>query len=98
MSSPRAVFLHSSKSLYIKAGLEDPKEVWQGDCETFYNIYIIVLCFSREITHSVISTVSRNLIPPAALHTILEERLADDSKVRILKVCPVSPKLNSVLY
>lgn len=70
--SPRAVFLHSSKSLYIKAGLEDPKDVWQGDYEAFYNIYIIVLCFSREITHSVISTVSRNLIPPAALHANLE--------------------------
>lgn len=72
MSTPRAVFLHSSRPLYIKAGLEDPKEVWQSDCETFYNIYIIVLCFSREITHSVISTVSRNLIPPAALHANLE--------------------------
>lgn len=56
MSTPRAVFLHNWRPLYIKAGLEDPEEVWQGDCETFYNIYIIVLCFSREITHSVIST------------------------------------------
>lgn len=72
MGTPRAVFLHSSRLLYIKAGLEDPKEVWQGDCETFYNIYITVLCFSREITHSVISTMSRNLLPPVALHANLE--------------------------
>lgn len=71
MSTPRAVFVHSSRPLYIKAGLEDPKEVWQGDCETFYNIYIIVLCFSREITHSVISTVGRNILSPAALHANL---------------------------
>lgn len=74
MSTPRAVFVQSSRPLYIKAGLEDPKEVWQSDCETFYNIYIIVLCFSKEITHSVIFTVSKNLLSPAALHPNLERR------------------------
>lgn len=73
MSTPRAGFLHSSRLFKIKAVLEDPKEVWQRDCETFYNIYIIVLCFSREITHSVISTVSKNLLSPAALHTSLQK-------------------------
>lgn len=72
MSTPRAIFLHSSRLLQIKSGLEDPKKAWQRECETFYNIYIIVLCFAREITHSVISTVSRNLLPPAALHANLK--------------------------